>query len=240
MRGVLEVLAETGHPVSVVTKGRLVTRDADLLGAMGRDGIAAVGISITTLDAGLARAMEPRAAAPAHRLAAIRALTEAGCPVRVMVAPVVPGLTDHEIEAILEAARDAGAIGASYIGAAPPARGRRALARMARRARAAQGRQGHGPGARDARRPRLRPRLGQAHARRGRACRAASPAASPPPRAPRPRPPATRRSAPTASGRPAAASSSRCSDGPSRQRFGNHCNYERTTERLRKKYTLTP
>jgi DNA repair photolyase len=115
MRGVLEVLAETRHPVAVVTKGRLVTRDADLLGAMGRDGIAAVGISVTSLDPALARAMEPRAAAPAHRLAAIRTLAEAGCPVRVMVAPVVPGLTDHELEAILAAARDAGATAASYV-----------------------------------------------------------------------------------------------------------------------------
>jgi DNA repair photolyase len=114
MRGVLEVLEETRHPVSIVTKGRLVTRDADLLGPMGREGLAAVGISVTTLDPALARAMEPRAAAPAHRLAAIRALADAGCPVRVMVAPVIPGLTDHEIEAILEAARAAAATGATY------------------------------------------------------------------------------------------------------------------------------
>jgi DNA repair photolyase len=115
MRGVLEVLAEARHPVAVVSKGRLILRDTDILGAMGRQGIAATGVSVTTLDARLARAMEPRAAAPAHRLDMIRALAEAGCPVRVMVAPVVPGLTDHELEAILEAARDAGATAASYI-----------------------------------------------------------------------------------------------------------------------------
>jgi DNA repair photolyase len=115
MRGILEVLAETRHPVAIVTKGRLVERDCDILGEMGRSGLAAVGISVTTLDAGLARAMEPRAAAPAHRLRAIEALARAGVPVRVMVAPVVPGLTDHEIESILKAARDAGATTASYV-----------------------------------------------------------------------------------------------------------------------------
>ncbi|HLS58403.1 MAG TPA: PA0069 family radical SAM protein, partial [Paracoccaceae bacterium] len=115
MRGLLEILSETRHPVAIVTKGRLIERDADLLGPMGRDGIAAVGISLTTLDAALARAMEPRAAAPAHRLRAIETLAKAGVPVRVMLAPVVPGLTDHEIEAILAAARDAGATAATQI-----------------------------------------------------------------------------------------------------------------------------
>jgi DNA repair photolyase len=115
MRGILKVLAETRHPVAIVTKGRLVERDADLLGEMGRAGLAAVGISVTTLDASLARAMEPRAAAPAHRLRAIETLARAGVPVRAMVAPVIPGLTDHELEAILAAARDAGATTASYV-----------------------------------------------------------------------------------------------------------------------------
>lgn len=115
MRGILEVLREAHHPVAIVTKGRLVERDVDLLGPMGRAGLAAVGISVTTLDARLARAMEPRAAAPAHRLRAIETLAKAGVPVRVMLAPVVPGLTDHEIEAILAAARDAGAMAATYI-----------------------------------------------------------------------------------------------------------------------------
>jgi DNA repair photolyase len=115
MRGILEVLSGTRHPVAIVTKGRLVERDADLLGEMGAAGLAAIGISVTTLDPALARAMEPRAAAPAHRLRAIETLAKAGLPVRVMVAPVVPGLTDHELEAILAAARDAGATTASYI-----------------------------------------------------------------------------------------------------------------------------
>lgn len=115
MRGVMEVLQGCAHPVTVVTKGAIVTRDADILGAMGRGGLARVGISLTTLDRRLARAMEPRAAAPERRLAAIRTLSEAGCPVLVMVAPVIPGLNDTELEALLEAARDAGAVAASYV-----------------------------------------------------------------------------------------------------------------------------
>lgn len=115
MRGLLEVLAEARHPVTVVTKGALVERDADILGAMGRERLAAVGVSVTSLDRKLARRLEPRAAAPEARLRAIRRLTEAGCPVWVSVAPVIPALNDAEIEAILEAARDAGAVGASYI-----------------------------------------------------------------------------------------------------------------------------
>lgn len=115
MRGVLEVLERFRHPVGVATKGTLVERDADILGAMGRDGLARVGMSVTTLDAGLARRMEPRAPSPARRLKAIETLARAGCEVRVMVSPVVPGLTDHEIEAILAAARDAGAAAATMI-----------------------------------------------------------------------------------------------------------------------------
>ena len=115
MRGILEVLQAFRHPVGIATKGTLVERDADILGEMGQAGLARVGISITTLDAGLARRMEPRVPAPARRLAAIERLTAAGVPVRVMVSPIVPGLTDHEIEAILAAARDAGAIAASMI-----------------------------------------------------------------------------------------------------------------------------
>ena len=115
MRGVLEVLRDFNHPVGIVTKGALIRRDVDILGAMGHDGLAAVGISLTTLDAKLSRKMEPRAAAPAMRLKMIEALTEAGCPVRVMIAPVIPGLTDHELEALLQAGKDAGAQSASYI-----------------------------------------------------------------------------------------------------------------------------
>ena len=115
MRRVLEVLREHRHPVSVVTKGTLIERDADILGEMGRMGLARVGISVTTLDPAVSRRMEPRVPLPARRLKTIRRLTEAGCPVRVMASPMVPALTDHELEAILATAKDAGAVAASWI-----------------------------------------------------------------------------------------------------------------------------
>ena len=114
-RSILEVLARTGHPVGIVTKSALVARDIDILAPMAARGLAKVAISVTTLDRHVARAMEPRAATPSRRLEAIRQLTAAGIPVTVMVAPVIPGLTDHEIESILEAARDAGARDAGYV-----------------------------------------------------------------------------------------------------------------------------
>ncbi|MEJ1158631.1 PA0069 family radical SAM protein [Prosthecomicrobium sp. N25] len=115
MRAVLEVLERTNHPVAIVTKSHLVTRDKDILGRMGRKGLAKVALSVTTLDGGLARSLEPRAAAPHRRLAAIRELAEAGVPTAVMVAPVIPGLNDHEIERILEASHQAGAREAGYV-----------------------------------------------------------------------------------------------------------------------------
>ncbi len=115
MRGILEVLQAHRHPVAVVTKGTLIERDIDILGEMGRAGLARAGISVTTLDPALSRRMEPRVPAPARRLRTIERLARAGCPVRVMVSPVVPALSDHELEAILTAARDAGAVAASYI-----------------------------------------------------------------------------------------------------------------------------
>lgn len=115
MREVLEVLAAFQHPVAITTKGALIERDLDLLGPMGQAGLARVGISLTTLDSGLSRRLEPRAPAPLRRLAMIRRLADAGVPVRVMVAPIIPGLTDTELEAILKAARDAGAVAASWI-----------------------------------------------------------------------------------------------------------------------------
>ena len=115
MRGILEVLSDCRHPVGIATKGVLIERDSDLLGEMGQAGLARVGISITTLDPGLARIMEPRVPSPARRLKAIETLAKAGCPVRVMVSPIVPGLTDHEIENIVASARDAGAVAASAI-----------------------------------------------------------------------------------------------------------------------------
>jgi DNA repair photolyase len=115
MREVLEVLAAFNHPVAIVTKGTGIERDLDLLVPMAAAGLVSVGVSVTTLDAGLARKMEPRVPAPARRLATIRRLADAGVPVRVMVAPVIPGLTDPELEAILAAAKAAGARAASWI-----------------------------------------------------------------------------------------------------------------------------
>ncbi|WP_424928391.1 PA0069 family radical SAM protein [Amaricoccus tamworthensis] len=114
-RQVLEVLNEWSHPVSIVTKGTLIEQDLDVIGSMAKRGIASVGISVTTLDPELSRSMEPRAPAPTRRLATISRLAEKGVPVRVMIAPVVPGLTDHELENILKSAREAGATRASYI-----------------------------------------------------------------------------------------------------------------------------
>ena len=115
MRGILEVLQEFRHPVTIVTKGALIERDLDILGEMARDGLVQVGVSVTTLDRELSRRMEPRAPSPTRRLATIGALAGAGCPVRLMAAPVIPGLTDHEIEAITSAAADAGATSAEWI-----------------------------------------------------------------------------------------------------------------------------
>ncbi|MQT12175.1 PA0069 family radical SAM protein [Segnochrobactrum spirostomi] len=114
-RAVLEVLARTKHPVGIVTKSALVTRDIDILAPMAAQGLVKVAISVTTLDRKLARAMEPRASTPERRLAAIKALSDAGIPTTVMTAPVIPALNDSEIEAILEAAREAGATEAGYV-----------------------------------------------------------------------------------------------------------------------------
>ncbi len=115
MREVLEVLEAHDHPVGIVTKSALVTRDADILGRMAEKGLAKVAFSVTSLDRRLARTMEPRAATPTRRLEAMKALAGAGIPVSVMVAPVVPGLTDHEVERILESAEAMGAREAGYI-----------------------------------------------------------------------------------------------------------------------------
>jgi len=114
-RGVLEVLRDFRNPVGVITKSALVARDADLLGELAQHGAAHVRLSITTLDPELARRMEPRAATPERRLQAIARLAQAGVPVGVMVAPVIPGLNDAEIPRILEAAARAGASNASWV-----------------------------------------------------------------------------------------------------------------------------
>jgi DNA repair photolyase len=114
-RAILEVLSEFNHPVGIVTKSALVTRDLDILAPMARKGLVKVALSVTSLDPRLARAMEPRAATPAKRLAAIEQLSAAGILAVVMVAPVIPAVNDSEIEAILAAARTAGAQEAGYV-----------------------------------------------------------------------------------------------------------------------------
>ncbi|WP_312218537.1 PA0069 family radical SAM protein [Brevundimonas sp.] len=114
-RSILEVMQRFKQPFSIITKSVLIARDADILGDMGRQGLASAFVSITTLDRKLARAMEPRASTPAKRLEAISRLAEAGCLVGVGFAPVIPGLNDHELEAVLEAAQKAGATSAMYV-----------------------------------------------------------------------------------------------------------------------------
>ncbi|HHJ13163.1 MAG TPA: PA0069 family radical SAM protein [Gammaproteobacteria bacterium] len=114
-RALLEVLLECRHPVGIVTKSALVERDIDLLTALAEQRLVHVTLSVTTLDAGLAQRLEPRAASPRRRLASIRALRAAGIPVSVLVAPVIPVLNDHELERILEAVHEAGALDAGYV-----------------------------------------------------------------------------------------------------------------------------
>ena len=114
-RSVLEVLARCRHPVTIVTKSAAILRDLDLLAPMAADGLFMVGISVTSLDPALARRLEPRAAAPYRRLEVIEQLSSAGIPVIAMVAPIIPGLNDHELESILEAVAKAGARSATYV-----------------------------------------------------------------------------------------------------------------------------
>ena len=114
-RAVVEVLAETRHPLIVTTKSDRILRDIDLLADMARDNLVGVAISVTTLDPAVARTLEPRAPHPQRRLAAIRKLIDAGVPTQVNISPIIPAVTDHEIEAIMAAAAAAGAIRASYI-----------------------------------------------------------------------------------------------------------------------------
>jgi DNA repair photolyase len=108
------VATEARQPMSIITKGSLVVRDLDLLRDMAAENLLHVNVSVTTLDADLAHSLEPRAATPAARLRAVAELSAAGVPVRVLVAPVIPGLTDHEIPAVLAAAKEAGAGAAGY------------------------------------------------------------------------------------------------------------------------------
>ena len=115
MRQILEVLNRANHPVAIVTKSALIMRDIDILQEMAAKNLVRVGLSVTTLDRTLARAMEPRAATPPRRLEAIQALSEAGIRTSIMVAPIIPALNDHEIERILDAGKAAGALEASYV-----------------------------------------------------------------------------------------------------------------------------
>jgi DNA repair photolyase len=115
MRGILEVLERASHPVGIVTKSALVLRDLDILARMAKRDLVKVAVSVTSLDAKLARAMEPRAPTPARRLETLRQLVQAGVPTSVMVAPVIPALNDAEIERILEAVAAAGVRQAGYV-----------------------------------------------------------------------------------------------------------------------------
>ena len=115
MRDCLKVLNRFRHPVAIVTKGTLIERDVDILSDMAADGLVRVGVSVTTLDSKLSRLMEPRVPAPARRLKTIECLVRAGVPVRLMASPIIPALTDPELEAILTAGRAAGATSASWI-----------------------------------------------------------------------------------------------------------------------------
>jgi DNA repair photolyase len=115
MRDILQVLEAHQHPVGIVTKSALVLRDQDILVRMAEKGLAKVALSVTTLDGKLARTMEPRASSPTRRLQALRTLSDAGIPVSVMVAPIIPGLNDHEVERVLDSARAMGALEAGYV-----------------------------------------------------------------------------------------------------------------------------
>jgi DNA repair photolyase len=115
MRGILQVLERAGHPVGIVTKSALVTRDIDILARMAKRNLVKVALSVTTLDPKLARTMEPRAATPPRRLEALRQLSRAGVPTSVMVAPIIPAINDAEIERILDAAALAGVKQAGYV-----------------------------------------------------------------------------------------------------------------------------
>lgn len=114
-RAILEVLSAFNHPCSIITKSALIRRDLDILGPMAARGLVRAAVSVTTLDRALARDMEPRAATPERRIEAIAALADAGVPTAVLFAPVIPGLNDHELEAVLARCAQAGATSASYV-----------------------------------------------------------------------------------------------------------------------------
>jgi serine protease SohB len=167
-REVLEVLADARHPCTIITKSAMVERDLDLLAAMARDGLVAVLVSVTSLDNRLSARLEPRASAPHRRIEAIRALSEAGVPVGVLVSPVIPMVTDVDLEEILARGARGGREPGELCGAAAAARGGGLVPRVARAAPARARGTRHEPGAADARRPGQRCALRRAHAGRGR------------------------------------------------------------------------
>ncbi len=175
-RAVIDVLSEARHAFSLVTKSSLVERDLDLIAPMARQRLAAVYVSITTLDNDLARRLEPRAAAPARRLRTIETLAKAGVPVGVSVSPVIPFLNEPELERILEAAAGQRRHLRLQHRAAPALGGESVVPAMARRALPRTCATHHGARARDARRPRQRCELRHAHDGAGRVGTVAAPA----------------------------------------------------------------
>ena len=165
MRQILEVLSAANHPVGIVTKSALVARDIDILGSMAERGLAKVALSLTTLDRKLARAMEPRAATPPKRLETMQKLAEAGIPVTVMTAPLIPALNDMELERLLEAGHAAGARQAGYVLLRLPLEVSADLPRVADRQLSRPLQPRHVGDAVDARRQGLRFGMGRAAAR---------------------------------------------------------------------------
>jgi DNA repair photolyase len=166
-RAIIEVLGRFHHPFSIITKSALITRDLDLMGPMAEAGLARAAVSITTLDRKLARAMEPRAATPERRLDAVRQLSAAGVPTIVMFAPVIPGLNDHELEAVLERSAEAGAVGAGYVVLRLPLEIKDLFREWLEADHPDRAKRGHVAGAPDARRARLRSEWRKAADRRG-------------------------------------------------------------------------
>ena len=177
-RSIIEVLAKYRHPFSIITKSAMIERDIDLLAPLAADGLVYVMVSVTTLSNELKRTLEPRTASPAARLRAIRNLHEAGVPVGVMVAPVIPVLTDHEMERILAAAVASGAQSAAYVSVEIALRVEGSVPRMAADERTAESEARDVASAGDARRQGQRRALRRASARRGRIRSSAVAAAS--------------------------------------------------------------
>ena len=207
-RSVIELLLETRHPFTITTKSDRVLRDLDLLKPAAKLGIASVAISVTSLDPVVARTLEPRAPQPRKRLAAVKALNDAGVPCYVAIAPVIPQITDHELEHIVEAAAAGRRAGRLLSSGAPAARGRAVVPRLARRALSRPRGQGDGDDPLDPRRQGQRPQFLQPDAR----ARARGPTCS--------APGSTSRPGNTACARPNSASAATCSARPKATRCG--------------------